>query len=293
MRKDALDLPGVLGLLAITLILAGSQIVMKLTNEALSPVAQAAVRSVLALVLVGGWVLVRRIDLGDLRRQLWPGVLLGVLFTVEFIGIYTALDLTTVSRASIIFYTMPMHLALAAHFLIPGERLTGKKLLGLVCAFLGVAVVVMDRGGGQASLAGDLLAWLAAIGWAGIALTVRVTRMSEAPPEAHLLWQLGLSAVLLTVAAPFFGEMVREFRPVHLWLVAYQVVLVAGVSFLFWFRLLKVYPASSIASFAFLTPGLSVTLAWLVLGEVLHWNVLAGLALVSLGIVLINRRVGV
>ena len=54
--------------------------------------------------------------------------------------------------------------------------------------------------------------------------------------------------------------------------------------------LLGIYPAAGVASFAFLTPVLSVILGWLILSEPLGLNILGAMALVALGIVLINRR---
>lgn len=290
MRKDALDLPGFAGLLLFVTVLAANQLVMKLTSTGLSPMFQAALRSVLACLVILIWMRLRRIGFGSLRRDLWPGLAMGAAFTLEFMGLYNALDMTTVARASIIFYTMPMHLSLAAHFLIPGERLTRAKVAGLICAFAGVVIVLADRPGGEASLAGDLLAWLGAIGWAAIALTVRITRISEAPPEAQQLWQLSVSAVALMLLAPLFGPLVRDFGPEHVWLMAYQVFLVASFGFLGWFYLMKTYPASTVASFSFLTPVLAVFLGWAVLGEELHLSVLLALAFVSAGILLINRR---
>ncbi|WP_240789579.1 DMT family transporter [Pseudooceanicola onchidii] len=290
MRKDALDLPGFAGLLLFTTVLAGNQIVMKLTSTGLSPVFQAGLRSLFACAIILIWMLVRGIGFGSLRRDLWPGLAMGVAFSLEFIGLFNALDMTTVARASIIFYTMPMHLSLAAHFLIPGERLTPVKIAGLICAFAGVVIVLLDRPGGEASLAGDLLAWLGAIGWATIALIVRITRISEAPPEAQQLWQLSFSAVALLAVAPLFGPLLRDFGTEHIWLMGYQVFLVASFGFLGWFYLMKTYPAAIVASFSFLTPVLAVFMGWAVLGEELHLSVLLALSFVSAGILLINRR---
>jgi len=290
MRKDQLDLAGSAAMMLFVVVLAGNQIVMKLTSTGLSPVFQAGLRSLFACLVILIWMKWRGIGFGDWRRDLRPGLIMGTAFTLEFIGLYNALDMTTVARASIIFYTMPMHLSLAAHFLIPGERLTPIKVVGLICAFVGVVIVLSDRSGGQASLAGDLLAWMGAIGWAAIALTVRITRISEAPPEAQQLWQLSFSAVALLLVAPLFGPLVRDFGAEHVWLMGYQVFLVASFGFLGWFYLMKTYPASIIASFSFLTPVLAVFMGWALLGEVLHLSVLVSLALVSLGIVLINRK---
>lgn len=290
MRKDRIDLAGGIGLVCFSAVLAGNQIVVKLTNDALSPVFQAGVRSLGAALVVWIWAMARGVSFGPLRPQAWPGVILGLLFSFEFLCLFTALDLTTVSRASIIFYTMPMHLSLAAHFLIPGERLSPQRVVGLVLAFGGVFIVLADRAGGEASLAGDLLALCGAFGWAGIALVVRITPLSEAPPESQQLWQLVISSPILLGLAPLMGPVLRDVGPEVWALMGYQIVAVASLGFLAWFYLMKTYPASNVASFAFLTPVFSVVLAWLLLGEPLRWTVIAALTLVSLGIFLINRR---
>jgi drug/metabolite transporter (DMT)-like permease len=290
MRKDHIDFPGAAGLIFISLLLAGNQIIVKLTGQGISPVFQAGLRSLGAMVLVGIWVWWRGIALRIPRNQILPGLILGLLFAAEFVCLFTALDITSVSRASIIFYTMPMQLSLMAHFLIPDERLTGLRILGLVLAFGGVALVLADRAGGEARILGDVLAALGALCWAGIALLVRVTTLQEARPEEQLLWQLVISAVVLLVIAPWFGPLIRDFQPIHGAMMLYQAGAIASFSFLFWFYLMKTYPASNVASFSFLAPVLSVVLAWALLGEALHLSVLAALVLVSAGIYLINRH---
>jgi drug/metabolite transporter (DMT)-like permease len=64
---------------------------------------------------------------------------------------------------------------------------------------------------------------------------------------------------------------------------------VAG-GFIGWLWLLSVYPASTVASFSFLTPVLALFLGWMFLDESLTPALLAAAALVGAGIVLINRR---
>ncbi|HSG57319.1 MAG TPA: DMT family transporter, partial [Paracoccaceae bacterium] len=178
----------------------------------------------------------------------------------------------------------------SAHFLLPGERLTRRRILGLVLAMGGVALVLAQRSSGQASLMGDLAALGAAFGWTGIALVVRMTAIQRAVPEMQLFWQLSVSAILLMIAAPLFGPLLRDPQIIHLLGLAYQIVAVASFGFLFWFFLMKMYPASGVASFSFLTPVLAVGFGWLILGEEIGPAVLAGLVLVAVGIVLINRR---
>lgn len=289
-RKTHMDLIGAVALTAFALNLALNQVVIKVSNGGFQPVFMAALRSVGAGLVLIIWMKARGIPLG-LPRASWMGAALaGGLFAVEFILLFNALDLTTVARASILFYAMPIWLALASHVLLPGERLSALRIAGMAMAMGGVVLALADRGGGQASLLGDLCAIGAGMCWAGIALCVRITNLSEAPPAQQLLWQLLISAPLMLVAALFFGDLIRDLQPVHIAGLVYQILAIASFGFLFWFWLLKIYPASGVASFSFLSPVFSVLLGWLILGEQTGLSIWVALALVAFGLVLINRR---
>ncbi|MYM53993.1 DMT family transporter [Thalassovita mangrovi] len=289
-RKTSIDAIGALMLIAFATVLAFNQVVVKLGNGGFQPVFMAGIRSVGALIVLTLWMAARGIPV-RLPRQYWAsGILLGALFGFEFTCLFWALDHTTVGRASILFYSMPVLLSLAAHFLLPGERLTPMRGLGLLAAMAGIALVLLDRNGGQASLLGDLAAIGAACGWGGIALTARLTRISDQVPEMQLWWQLAVSAVILLALSPLFGPLLRDPSIWHLVGLSYQIVAVASFGFLAWFFLLKIYPASGVASFSFLSPVISVLLGWAVLGEEIGPQVFAALLLVAVGIVLINRR---
>lgn len=290
-RKDAIDLAGAVGLVVFATVLAFNQVVIKVTNAGFGPVFAAGLRSALALGVLGLWLWFRGRRLEGLRRTFWPGLLLGGLFTVEFIFLFIALDLTTVSRVSILFYSMPVWLALIAHFSLPGETLSWRRAFGLALAMAGVVWALFDPDSREAgSLTGDVLALLSAFAWAGIALTVRLTRVSELKPESQLFWQLSVSAVGLLAVAPMFGELIRTPTALHLAGLAFQAVFVASLGFLFWLRLMAIYPASDIAAFSFLSPVLAVGLGWLLLNEPVGPGFLGAMCLVAVGIVLINRR---
>ena len=289
-RKSHIDTFGAVALVLFAIALAFNQVVIKVTSGGFGPVFSAGLRSLIGLVFVLGWIILRRKPL-RLSRELWgSGLLVGACFTFEFICLFTALDLTTVSRASVIFYSMPVWLALIGHFVLPGERLMPMRLGGLCLAMAGVAVALADRNGGQASLLGDLLGLGAAFGWAGIVLTVRLTALSREKPETQLLWQLLVSAVMLLALAPLFGPLLREVEPIHLAGLAFQGLGVVAIAYLFWFWLMSIYPASGVASFSFLSPVFSVLLGWLLLGERVGPSIWIALGLVAVGLVFINRR---
>ncbi|NRB04639.1 MAG: DMT family transporter [Rhodobacteraceae bacterium] len=289
-RKSHIDTFGAAALIGFALHLAFNQVVMKVTNGGFGPVYAAGLRSCGAALVLLAWMYLRGIPMMPPRASMVGGVIAGALFAFEFICLFISLDLTTVSRASIIFYSMPVWLALASHVLLPGERLNGTRLAGLCLAMVGVAISLTDRSGGQANLVGDILALVAAMAWAGIALCVRVTPLADVPPEQQLLWNLIISAPILMIAALFFGEFIRDLQPIHIAGLLFQIVAVASFGFLLWFWLMSIYPASSVASFSFLSPVFGVILGRLLLGEEVGLSIWIALTLVAAGIFLINRR---
>jgi drug/metabolite transporter (DMT)-like permease len=289
--KSHVDAFGIISLTGFALLLGFNQVVIKVTNDGLQPVFFAALRSLGGAVLIYAWIRWRGIEL-TLPRGTWgAGLLIGAVFALEFICLFIALDLTTVTRTSVLLYTMPLWLALSAHVLIPGERLTRLKSIGLALSFAGVVVALVSRAGpsGEGALLGDLLALVAAVFWASIALIVRATPLKTVGPEVQLLWQLVVSAPILMLAALFFGPFLREPSLIHWAGLGFQIVAVVSAGFLFWFWLLKIYPASSVAAFAFLSPIFGVSLGWLLLGEPVGPGILVALVLVCAGLVLINR----
>lgn len=288
--RRPLDQTGFWLLLALAILFSANNLLMKLGNQGLQPVFQAGLRSAIAVVVLGGWIWWRGIAL---RLDLWrPALLLGLVFSAEFLFLFLALDNTSVVRTSSIFYAMPIWLALAAHWLFPGERLTPLRLLGFMAGFAGVVLTLIGRGDDEpGGYWGDLAALLASLGWMGVVLVSRLTRIGQASAETQIFWQVAVSAVVLTAAAPLFGApLVRAFEGVHLVILLVQAVGVVVVGFVLWFWLLGRYPSGVVASFSFLTPVLSALLGWMLLGEPVGPYTVPALGLLVVGLVLINRR---
>ncbi len=291
-RKTRLDAAGGAVLMGVTLLFAVNQMVIKITNVGLQPVFFAGLRSVLAVVFVLAWMRYRGIPVGITRAILPFGLLIGAVFAAEFLFLFVALDLTTLGRASVIFYSMPLWLALMAHVGLPGERLTRIRSIGLILAFAGTALAILSRGqGGAGSLAGDLCALAGAVFWAATAFVARRPTMAAIGPERQLFWMVLVSGPILLVAAPAFGPLIRDLDWTHiLWLFVQASVIVAG-GFITWLWLLSSYPAATVASFSFLTPFFSLFLGAAFFSEPLQSSLVVACTLVGAGIVLINRRV--
>ena len=291
-RKTRIDTFGAVLLVSFSALLGLNQVLVKLVNAGLQPVFQAGLRSACAFfpVLLFAYFARRKLSVRD--GSLLPGVLAGSLFAIEFTLVFIGLDYTSVARASVLFYTMPIWVALAAHFLLPDESLTPRRImgLGLACAGVIMALVYNSDPASEHALLGDLLCLLASTLWAAIALIARATRLAKSSPEMQLLYQLGVSAPLLLAASLWFGEPLREPTTVIWFIFAFQVLVVVSIGFLSWFWVLSVYPAADMAVYSFLAPVFGVFFGWLILREQLGWNVMLALLLVSAGIALVTSR---
>lgn len=291
MDRRPVDMSGAVMLTSFAILLAFNQIVIKVTSDGISPFLQAGLRSAGAAGVILIWAMVRKKSLVFRRDIALWGVLLGAVFAFEFACLFTSLSLTTVSRASVIFYSMPIWLALVAHFILPNEQLTPKRVVGLVIAMSGIVLAFSGRtSAGDSSLLGDVLALCAAFGWGTIALLVRIAPIARENAETQLFYQLSISAPILLVFAFLSPDRFFDPTPLHLWGMVFQIVCVAGLGFLGWFWLMKRYSASGVASFSFLSPVLSVVLAWLILGERVNFAVWGALVLVCCGVALVNRK---
>jgi drug/metabolite transporter (DMT)-like permease len=291
-RKDRIDAAGAMILVGFSALLGLNQVLIKLVNAGMSPIFQAGFRSLAAFlpVLVIAWWRGSKLSIRD--GSFWPGILCGLFFSFEFILLFQSLEWTSVSRASVLFYTMPFWMAVGAHFLIPGEALNLRRLGGLAVAIAGVAFALLrnDHPASEHAFAGDLLALFAAAGWAAVGLTARLTALNRSSPAMQLVYQLVVSAIVLLPLALLLAPAFRTMTP-SLWAIfAFQSVGVVAIGFMVWFSVLAIYPASDMASFAFLAPVFGVFFGWAILGETVGVNLILALVLVAVGILLVTRK---
>ncbi len=268
-----------------------AQVSVKMANHGVSPIFQAAVRSVVATLLVTLWARMRALPLVHRDRTALHGLTIGLLFGTEFVFIYLGLSYTTASHAVILLYTAPFFVALGANWLLPNEPLTGRKLAGLILAFAGVIVTLWDSLGRPTRLqiAGDLMSMTGAFFWAATSLYLKRVVRSSMTPSQMLFYQLGVSAVQLSVMTFFLEpQWIRDLSPLVVTAIAYQGIIVAFASYLVWFWLIQVYPVSNLSGFTFFTPIFGVLLGGVLLHEPFTAKLLTGAGLVTGGMILVN-----
>jgi len=89
----------------------------------------------------------------------------------------------------------------------------------------------------------------------------------------------------------FEDPIVSGFSLVTAFSVFYQCIIVAFLSYIAWFELIRRYPVSLLHAFSFFTPILGVFLSGiLIMKEFISPVLVAALILVSLGMFLVNHR---
>ena len=290
-KKNNIDLTGGVVLISFSMLLGLNQTLVKIVNYGIHPIFQVGLRSLTAAipVLIFCILFKKKISIRD--GSLIPGIICGAIFALEFVLLFFALEFTSVARSSILFYSMPVWLGIAAHFLIKNEKLNSKKLLGFLISVIAVSIALFTKNDlGEGGIIGDFFALCASFLWATIVLIVRKTKLNRSCPEMQLLYQLIVSSIVILPISYYFGFYFREINIGITIIFIFQAVVIVAAGFLIWFWTLSVYPATSIASFSFFGPIFGVFFGWLILKEEISILIFLSLALVSCGIYLINKN---
>lgn len=269
------------------------QVVLKIASSDISPLLQIALRSGVAALLVRLLMFWRkeRIDWADGSWR--PGLLVGLLFALEFLLVGEGLRYTSASHLVVFLYTAPVFAALGLHWRLKDERLGLVQWLGIALAFSGIVLTFFGRqqsaAGATANLLrGDLLALFAGIAWAATTVVVRSSRLSRSPATQTLLYQLVGAFLLLLPAAILLQQTTIHFTPLFWGSLLFQSLIVSFASFLVWFWLLRHYQASRLGVFSFMTPLFGMAFGVWLLNDPLEASFLAGALLVCAGIVLVS-----
>ena len=289
MSRTHLDRLAIVLLVALSATWGIGQVAIKVGLDGISPIAQAALRSAGAAILLSAWMLARGQTLFPRDGHTPTGVIVGLLFALEFLLLFVGMQYTSASRAVVFLYTSPFVVAIGNHFFVAGDPLDARKMLGLVAAFAGI-VFAFSEPGSLASLRGDVLVLLAALFWGATTVTIKATGLATISPERVLLYQLAVSALLLGAASIAVGEPgVFRWSPVVVTSLLYQAVIVAFASYLIWFWIIREYRASQASAYVFLTPFFGVAAGYLLLGDPLTARFAAALLLVAGGIFLVTH----
>jgi drug/metabolite transporter (DMT)-like permease len=208
--------------------------------------------------------------------------------TTVFLLVFTGLQLVPAGRSSVVVWTTSLWtVPIAALFL--GERMTGRRWVGLALGITGVVVLFepwsFDWAQSDVAIGHGLLI-LAAIVNAATAVHIRGHRWTMTPLGAAP-WQLvGAAIIMVTLGLVVDGPPVIDWTPQLVWVVLYQGVLATGVAFLAQIVILRNLAAVSTNLTLMAVPVVGVASSAILLGEDVTTTLALGLMLVIFGVAL-------
>ena len=291
--KDYLDQKAVGTLTIVTLLWGFNYVAIKYSNQGISPIFASTLRSVMASICGVFYCFRQDEKLFHTDVMLFHGVMVGLLFGAEFACIYLGLLYTDAARSVLFVYLSPFVVAIGAHFLLKGDRLTLPKMVGLVLAFAGIFVVFRGRPktAKAAMFLGDSLQIAAAVLWGATTLYIKKFMAKRVEPIHTFLYQLFFSIpILLTVSMILEPRWIYKIDPYIIASLLYQSIIIAFITYLVWFKLIHKYSVSRLSAFTFFTPIFGVLFGILLLHEEFTVSLIIGLPMVSMGIFLVNWR---
>jgi drug/metabolite transporter (DMT)-like permease len=196
--------------------------------------------------------------------------------------------------ASILNATTPLFTVLVAHVFTQDERLTGRRFAGVIVGFAGVAVMI--GGAALQSLGVDILAQLAvlvaALSYAFSSVFGRRFKAMGIAPVATATGQLTASSIMLIPLALIVDRPWTLPSPSAAAVMAMLglALLSTAFAYILFFRLLASAGATNTGLVTFLIPVSAILFGVTILNEHLEPRHVAGMALIGLGLALIDGR---
>ena len=295
-KPKILNQPPDAKVLALVMLLAllwgGNSVSIKIGLRDMPPLMLAGVRFALGLTVIVLWARHRGIQLRLNAGELRPLAMLTGLFLAQIAALNIGTKFTTASRSTVFVTTYPFFTALFAHFLVPGDRLTVQRAVGICVAFGGVLVAFAeglrtDTGG---TPVGDTITLLSGC-LLGLRTVVTKRLVQSIHPYRLLVWLMVFSLPCFFTTSLLFERGWRfNLSGAGAAAIAYQGVVVAGFCFITWTTILERYSPGRLVVLFFLTPLFGVLLSHLLLKDPISISLLLGAGLVALGIYLVNRR---
>lgn len=278
---------------ALILIWGTTWAAIRISLRGFPPLTGVAARFTVASVALLILARVFGVRLGGGRRA-WLVWIINALctFCLSYSILYWAEQWVPSGLSAVLFATFPLFVALLAHFVLPGERLTWMGSLGILLGFAGVAVIFSED---FDKLIGPHVAFASAVlllcpifsSFGSVAVKKWGGGMH---PLATAAVPMGLTALVLAPVA-LVGE---SDRAVHLatgpvLAVLYLALIGSAVPFTLYFSLLKRLRATQLSLINYAVPVVAVMIGAVFMHEPVTLQVVLGAALVILGVGVATR----
>ena len=263
-----------------------------LALRTLSPNELLVSRLVIALAAL---FLVNRQKLTLISRKhelyLMGAALSGVVLYFLFENI--ALTYTNSSNCSVIISTAPFFVAIATRIFAKEEKLTRSFFVGFVIAIIGVGLVSFAGHTLKLNPLGDGLCVLAAISWAFYSVFIRKLD-GFGYPTLLITRRIFLYGLLfmapLTLVFGFSVTPADFLAPSTLVSILFLGVVASALCFVTWNTAVSILGPIKTSAYIYLTPGVTIVFAWLILNDPIHPLAIVGAALTLAGLWVSQRR---
>src|SRR5262245_32415798 len=201
-----MDLKGAAMAVLISMLWGANTVVIKMGLEDAPPLRLACMRFVLGGVVICLWAWATgrfagfRVEPAEWR----PLVVLGLLFSVQMAATNVGTWLTSAAHASVLLNLYAVHTVVLAHFLVPGDRLTLRRLAGVLVAYAGTVMLFWRHGdAGSPTLLGDVVMFVS-----GLILAERTVYLVRAVHQLDavklLLSQAAMGTAVFLVTSTIF-----------------------------------------------------------------------------------------
>ena len=218
-------------------------------------------------------------------------MILGVFFAVQIILLNYSVQWTLAAFAAVLLNVAPVFINLISHFVVPGDRLSNHRFMGLLLSFIGAAIVLLgqpDNSQAPRPFVGNILSVVTAI-----VIAARMVYTQQLVQRINstktIFWQVTFSLPVFLVCAALAEPMMvgpLTLGPILAWL--YCSFFVFGIAFILWVRLLEAHAPGLLAVFVFPTPIFGVLFSALFFGEKPPPELVLGVLSVAFGVLLVT-----
>jgi len=276
-----------LGFTIICILWGSSWAAVKIGIELFPPLLSLAIRFTLAGMVLGSIVFIKHLSI-PMEKKFWTLVLImsSTSFTVPFVLIYWGQLRVGSGLASVLFATYPFWVALVSHFLLPNEKITPVRIIGIVIGFLGV-IFIFNNGFSNMSI--GMFYCMAAIIAGSIIQAFGLVFLRRLGDTVHPVTlnfcSMSFSAIPLFAASLILEEYSHLFFNARsLGSIFYLSIFCTVITFVIYFWLVKYVEAVILSLSAFITPVIAVVIGIVFLGEKITNTVYLGSILVLLGV---------
>lgn len=277
---------------ALLCILFGANpVAVKISLAGFGPLTTAGIRFGVAAVIIFIWARVTNRPLTVAKKHRIPLTFIGLILTGQICLFYIGMTKTYATHGAILSNLLPFCVLIFAHYLVKNDRITARKVIGMLMGFSGVAVVLMDKNGMQPGVkSGDFILLGAILLWSCRIILTKIT-VTDCEPFHTVFYPFVFAAPLFLAGGALFDpKMVIHIDFAVICALLYQIVVVACFGFIIWNTFLKKYGASSLHSFNFIMPIAGVCFSALLIDEAITPHLFTALILIVSGLLVIHYR---